>query len=117
MGTTVNSTLYKQLVGSLMYLTATRPDVAFAASYVSIFMESPKDTHWKVGKRILRYIVGTTTHGLWCTSSANNILTGYTDSDFASSIDDGKRTSGYVFFLGNNLISWTSKKQPIVSIS
>lgn len=88
-----------------MYLTATRPDIAFVVSYVSRFMESPKDTHWKVGKRILRYIAGTTTHGLWYTSLANNILIGYMDSDFASRIDDRKNTSGYVFFIGKNMIS------------
>jgi hypothetical protein len=68
-GSTVNSTLYKQLVGSLMYLTTTRPDIAYATSFISRFMESPKDSHWKVGKRILRYIAGTTTYGLWYTTS------------------------------------------------
>jgi hypothetical protein len=80
-------------------------------------MESPKYSHWKVGKRILRYIAGTTTYGLWYTASADSMLTGYTDSDYAGSIDDRKSTSGYAFLFGKNLISWASKKQPIVSIS
>ena len=96
-GTTINSTLYQQLVGSLMYLTATRLDIAFAPSYVSRFMESPKDTHWKADKRILKYIVGTTNHGLWYTSSTHNVLRGYTNTDFASSIEEIKNTSGCVF--------------------
>ena len=117
MGSAVNSTLYKQLVGSLIYLTATRPDIAFAASFISRFMESPTDSHWKVGKRILRYIAGTTTYGLWYTSSEDSVLTGHTDSDFAGSLDDRKSTSGYAFLFGKNLISWASKKQPIVSLS
>jgi hypothetical protein len=65
LGSIINSTLYKQLVGSLMYLTTTRPDITYATSYISRFMEYPKDSHWKVGKRILKYIAGTTTYGLW----------------------------------------------------
>ena len=117
LGSEVNCTLYKQLVGSLMYLTATRPDIAYATSYISRFMESPKDSHWKVGKRILRYIAGTTTYGLWYTASPDSMLTGYTDIDYAGSIDDRKSTSRYAFLFGKNLISWASKKQPIVSIS
>ena len=55
----VNNTLYKQMVGSLMYLTATRPDLMYAVGLISRFMESPKDSHWNVGKRILRYVAGT----------------------------------------------------------
>jgi hypothetical protein len=80
-------------------------------------MESPKYSHWKVGKRSLRYIAGTTTYGLWYTASTDSMLTGYTDSDYAGSIDDRKSTSGYAFLFGKNLISWASKKQPIVYIS
>ena len=71
----------------------------------------------KVGKRILRYIAGTITHGLWYTASADNTLVGYTDSDFAGDLSDRKSTSGYVFLFGKNLISWASRKQPIVSLS
>jgi hypothetical protein len=116
-GSVISSTLYKQLVGSLMYLTTTRPDITYATSYISRFMESPKYSYWKVGKRILRYIVGKTTYGLWYIDLADNMLTGYTDNDYAGSIDDKKNTSVYVFLFGKNLISWASKKQPIVSIS
>ena len=65
----VNNTLYKQLVGGLMYLTATRPDLMYVVSVISIFMESPKDSHWKVGKRILRYVAGTLGYVLWYTRS------------------------------------------------
>ena len=70
-----------------------------------------------MAKRILRYVAGTLNFGLWYTASYCNQLSVYTDSDFAGSLDDRKSTSGYVFQLRMNLISWASKKQPIVSIS
>ena len=73
-------------------------------------MESPKDSHWKVGKRILRYIGVTIGHGLWYTHSNDNTLSGYIGSDFGGSLDDRKRTYGYDFHLGTGLISWASKK-------
>jgi hypothetical protein len=116
-GPTVDPTLYKSLVGSLLYLTSTRPDIMYATSLVSRFMESPKDSHWKMEKRILRYVVGTLNFGLWYTKSDSNQLSGYTDSDFVGNLYDRKSTSGHAFHLGSNLISWASKKQPIVSIS
>ena len=98
-GSKFDSMLYKRLVGSLMYLTATRPDIMFIVSLISRFMETPKNTHSQAGKRILRYIVGTTNFGIQYTSNSNFKLIGYTDSDFAGSIDDRKSTSGYVFSL------------------
>ena len=64
---TINATLYKTMVGNLMYLTATRPDLMYAVSLISRFMESPKNSHWNVGKRILRYVAGTLGYGLWYT--------------------------------------------------
>ena len=106
----VNNTLYEKMVGSLMYLNATRFDLMYDVSLISRFMESPKDSHWKVGKRILRYVVGTLGYGLWYTHTPDNTLTGYTDIDFAGSLDDRKSTFGYVFHLGTNLISWASQK-------
>ena len=100
-----------------MYLTATRPNIMFAVSLISRFMETPKSTHWHAGKRILRYIAGTTNFGIQYTSNSNFKLIAYTDSDFAGSIDDRKRTSGYVFSFGSGSLSWASKKQPIVTLS
>ena len=114
---TVNNTLYKQMVGSLMYFTATRLDLMYVVSLMSRFMESSKDSHWNVGKRILRYVAGTLGYGLWYTHTPDSTLTGYIDSDFAGSIDDRKSTSGYAFHLGTNMITWASHKQPIVSMS
>eukprot|EP00253_Pinus_taeda_P002279 PITA_02279 len=109
--------LYKSIVGSLMYLTATRPDIMFAVSLISRFMERPKEAHWQATKRILRYVKGTKRFGILYTSSKSSDLVGYTDSDWAGSVDDRKSTSGYVFHMGSGAISWASKKQSIVALS
>jgi hypothetical protein len=116
-GPTVDPTLYKILVGSLLHLTTTRPDIMYAASFVSRYMESRKDSHWKMVKQTLIYVAGTLNFVLWYTKYDDHHLSGYTDSDFAGSLDDRERTSQHVFHLGMNLISWASKKKPIVSIS
>eukprot|EP00253_Pinus_taeda_P004541 PITA_04541 len=78
----VDETLFRQLVGSLIYLTATRPDISFAVSYISRFMSTPKANHWVAAKRVLRYVHGTPDHKLLYTRSSDPILSGYTDSDF-----------------------------------
>eukprot|EP00253_Pinus_taeda_P022671 PITA_22671 len=109
--------LYKSIVGSLMYLTATRPDIMHAVSLISRFMERPKETHWQAAKRILRYVNGTKGFGILYSSSETFRLTGYTESDWAGSVDDRKSTSGYVFHMGSRAISWASKKQPVVALS
>eukprot|EP00253_Pinus_taeda_P016301 PITA_16301 len=109
--------LYKSIVGSLMYLTATRPDIMHAVSLISRFMERPKETHWQAAKRILRYVNGTKGFGILYSSFETFRLTGYTESDWAGSVDDRKSTSGYVFHMGSRAISWASKKQPVVALS
>jgi len=109
--------VYNSIVGSLMYLTATRPDIMYAVSLISRFMEKPKETHWQAAKRIMRYVKGTKRYGIFYTVSECSDLVGYTDSDWAGSVDDRKSTSGYVFHIGSGAISWASKKQPIVALS
>ncbi|KAK9681859.1 hypothetical protein RND81_10G032400 [Saponaria officinalis] len=116
-GNNVNSTLYKQMVGSLMYLTATRPDIMYAVSMVSRYMERPKETHLLAAKRILRYLRGTTDFGIFYNKGAKSELIGFCDSDYAGDLDDRRSTSGYVFMLGFAVVSWCSKKQPIVTLS
>ena len=89
-GPTVNSTFYKRMVGSLMYLDSTRPNLMYVVSLISRFyMESPTDSQWKVGKRIMRYVVGTLGYGFWYTHTLDSTLTLYNDIDF-SGIIDGK---------------------------
>ena len=97
----VDPTLYKSIVGSLMYLTATRPNIMHAVSLISRFMERPKETHWLAAKIILRYVKGTKRYVILYTALENFELIGYTDSDWAGSIDDRKSTSGYVFNMGS----------------
>jgi len=116
-GSDVNPTLFKRLVGSLMYLTATRPDIMQGVSLIFRFMETPKDTHWSGGKRIMRYIVGTTDCGIMYESTKKKDLIGYTENDFSGSLNDRKSTFCFLFHLGSSVISWASKKQPIVTLS
>ncbi|KAL0318765.1 UNVERIFIED_CONTAM: Retrovirus-related Pol polyprotein from transposon RE1 [Sesamum angustifolium] len=96
----VDGSMYRSLIGSLLYLTATRPDIMFATSLLSRFMQSPSQVHYAAAKRILRYLRGTKDFGIWYKSTNNAKLVGYTDSDWAGSVDDMKSTSGYTFHLG-----------------
>ncbi|XP_074341862.1 secreted RxLR effector protein 161-like [Apium graveolens] len=113
----VNPTLFKILVGSLRYLTFTRPDIMYAVGLVSRYMEKPKQDHFMAAKRILRYIKGTLGHGLFYSHSQNVKLVGYSDSDYDGDLDDGKSTSRYAFHIGSAIFSWSSKKQQTVALS
>ncbi|XP_038876524.1 secreted RxLR effector protein 161-like [Benincasa hispida] len=112
-----DDTIYRSLVGSLMYLTTTRPDLMFSVSLLSRFMASPKRSHWEAGKRVFRYILGTVDHGIPYKRNMDNVLVGYNDSDWEGNIDDFKSTSGYVFNIGSGAVSWASKKQDVVVLS
>ncbi|XP_061362008.1 uncharacterized mitochondrial protein AtMg00810-like [Gastrolobium bilobum] len=93
----VNPTLFKSLVGSLRYLTFTRPDIMFVVSLISRYMEHPKQDHFSAAKRILRYIKGTISHGLFYTHSQDSRLIGYADSDYSGDVDDiHSRSSVYM---------------------
>lgn len=116
-GERVDASKYRSLVGSLRYLTCTRPDISLSVGIVSRFMEEPVYSHWKALKRILRYIQGTVSHGLFYSNMEDYKLIGYSDSDWCGDLDDRKSTSGYVFFMGNTAFAWLSKKQPIVTLS
>ncbi|KAL4013529.1 hypothetical protein IC575_025701 [Cucumis melo] len=116
-GDDVDRSYLKSLVGSLRYLTCTRPDILFSVGLVSRFMESPTTTHLKMAKRILHYLKGMLDYGLFYSSSKEFKLEGYCDSDWAEDTNDRKSSSGYVFFIGNTAFTWSSKKQPIVTLS
>lgn len=116
-GELVDATIYKQMVGSLMYLTATRPDLMYATCLVSRYMEKPTTMHQLAVKKILRYLKGTIDLGVMYSRSGNTELKGYADSDYAGDVDDRKSTGGYVFMLGTGAISWSSKKQAVVTLS
>ncbi|TYK16910.1 integrase [Cucumis melo var. makuwa] len=116
-GEAVDPSLYRSLVGSLMYLTATRPDILFAVSMLSRFMTNPKRSHWEAGKRVLRYILGTINFGIYYKKVSESVMFGFCDSDWGGNVDDHKSTSGYVFSMGSGVFSWTSKKQSVVALS
>jgi transposase InsO family protein len=116
-GVEVDSTLFKRIVGSLMYLSATRPDMMYAISLISRFMERPTEMHLNAAKRVLRYLKGTMNFGLVYRKGEEQELIGYSDSDYAGDQDDRKSTSGYVFMLSAGAVSWCSKKQPVVTLS
>jgi hypothetical protein len=108
---------YQSAVGSLIYaMLGTRPDLAFAVLVVSRFASNPTTTHLKAVKRIFRYLRSTIGIGLVFRGSIEP-LTGYTDSDWAGDHDTRRSTSGYVFNIGSAAISWSSKRQPTVSLS
>ena len=116
-GVEVSPTLYRSIIGSLLYLTASRPDIAFSVGVCARYQANRKESHLTVVKRIIRYINGTSDYGLWYSKDSNACLVGYLDADWAGSVDDRKSTSGGCFYLGNNLVSWMSKKQNSVSLS
>ena len=99
-----DATLYRQLVGSLVYLTVTRPDIAYAVHIVSQFMSAPRSTHYAAILRILRYIKGTMFHGLHFPSTYSFELRAYSDSDWAGDLTDRRSTTGYCIFLGDSLV-------------
>jgi len=115
-GIFVDQTKYRGLIGSLFYLTASRPNIMFVVCLCARFQSNPKESHFKAAKRILKYLKETSTVGLWYPSHSHIQLVGYSGSDFASCKLDRKCTSGTYHLLGSSLISWHSKKQACVAL-
>jgi hypothetical protein len=109
--------MYQRLVGKLIYLTITRPDITYAVSLVSQFMHSPTSLHLTIVKRILRYLKGTVTKGILMRNNGHFKLEGFSDSDWAGNAIDRKSTTGFCTFIGGNLVTWKSKKQTVVARS
>src|SRR6266540_5801944 len=116
-GDSVDIERYQRLVGRLLYLCHTRPDIAFSVSVVSRYMHEPRNDHLEAVYRILRYLKGTPGRGLLFKSNMHLVVDGYCDADWASCLDDRRSTSGFCVFVGGNLVSWRSKKQAVISRS
>ncbi|XP_043721111.1 secreted RxLR effector protein 161-like [Telopea speciosissima] len=106
----VDQTLYRSMIGSLLYLMASRPDILQSVCLVARFQANPKETHLLPLKRIFRYLKGTMDYGLWYPRTDHFTFTAFSDADWADSIDDRKSTSGSAFYLGKSLVVWHSKK-------
>ncbi|XP_024017443.1 uncharacterized protein LOC112090417 [Morus notabilis] len=107
--------MYQRLVEKLIYLTHTRPDIAFAVSVVSHFMQAPKEAHLHAVNKILHYLKGNPGRGVLFRRNGGMSLDVYTDADYAGSPIDKRSTLGYCTFLGGNLVTWRSKKQNVVA--
>ncbi|GKE62826.1 hypothetical protein Tco_1513193 [Tanacetum coccineum] len=116
-GESVDNTKYRGMIGSLLYLTASRTDIMFSVCLCARFQEDPKTSHLEAVKRIFRYIKGTTHLGLWYPKESGIETIVYADSDHAGDYVDCKSTSGVCMFMGYCLISWFSKKQTALAIS
>lgn len=108
---------FRQFVGSLIYLTITRPEIAYSVGVISQFMQNPTTHHLGAAKRVLRYIKGSPAYGLMYKKGSDFVLKGFTDADWAGDAVDGRSTSGYCFSLGSAAVSWCSKKQSTVALS
>ena len=116
-GEDMDQTHYRGMIGSLLYLTASRPDIMFATCLCARFQSCPKTSHLVACKRIFRYLAKTVNHGLWYPRCDNFDLYAYSDADHGGCRIDRKSTSGTCHFLGSSLITWSSKKQVSVAIS
>ena len=112
-----DATLYRQLVGSLIYLLVTSPDISYVVHVVSQFTVAPRSPHYAVVLRILRYLKCTIFYGFHFSSHSSLTLQAYSDADWANDHTNRQSTIGYCFLLGDSLISWRSKKQTVIARS
>ncbi|KAM0019206.1 putative RNA-directed DNA polymerase [Helianthus debilis subsp. tardiflorus] len=108
---------YQRMVGKLIYLSHTRPDIAYAVGVVSQFMHQPQTSHMEAVLRIIRYLKGTTGHGILFKSNGHSEIQAYTDADWAGDKGTRRSTSGYFTMVGGNIVTWRSKKQKVVALS
>ncbi|CAN6704192.1 unnamed protein product [Malus baccata var. baccata] len=112
-----NLSYYQRMVGKLIYLTITHPDISYAISIVSQFMHFPSMDHLKIVHRVLRYLKGSIGRGILMRNNSHTRISGYTDADWAGNSLDRKSTTGFCTFVGGNQVTWKSKKQSVVARS
>ena len=115
--TEINASEYRRRIGCLRYLMHTRPDMGFSVGILSRFMQSPRESHGKALKQVLRYLKGTLGYGLMFKHGGSQGLIGYSDSSHNTDPDDGRSTTGHLFCFGDTPISWCSQKQDVVALS
>ena len=108
LGKSIDSSLYKSMIDSLLYLTASRPDISYNVGVCARYHANPKESHMIALKRVIKYVKTTADFGVWYSKDTNDVLAGYSDADWTGNADDS--TSGGCFYVGNNLVSWMSKK-------
>ncbi|XP_071727117.1 uncharacterized mitochondrial protein AtMg00810-like [Rutidosis leptorrhynchoides] len=108
---------YQNLIGKLIYITLTRPDITYAVHCLSQHMHAPLNSHLNAAFRVLRYLKCSPGKGIFITTSDNFVLSAYVDSDYAKCISTRRSVTGFCVYLGNSLVSWKSKKQSTVSRS
>nr|GEZ83360.1 uncharacterized mitochondrial protein AtMg00810-like [Tanacetum cinerariifolium] len=116
-GTPVDATKYRSMIGALMYLTSSRPDIVHTSCLCARYQAKPTEKHLKEVKRIFRYLWGTVNKGLWYSKDSGFELTGFSDADYAGCKDTFKSTSDRAQFLSEKLVSWSSKKQDCTTLS
>ncbi len=112
-----DTTMYIRIVGSLIYMTITRPNLSYEVGVVSQFMQTPRKPHLDVVRCILRYIKHTLQCGVFYETKSQLQVHGYTDVDWVNNVLDRRSTNGFMFSFGSGVVSWSSKKQPIVALS
>ncbi|KAK6151368.1 hypothetical protein DH2020_014003 [Rehmannia glutinosa] len=108
---------YRRLIGHLLYLNFTRPDITFAVQQLSQFVNSPRKSHWDAAVHVVRYLKDTPSNGHFFPAHSHDSITTYSDVDWGSCLDTRRSITGYCIFLGNALISWKTKKQNTISRS
>ena len=124
LGKSVDSSFYRSITGSLLYLTASRLNINYSVGNINysvgvcvIYRANPKESHMTALKRIIKYVKTTTEFDVWYSKDTNDVLVGHFNADWAGNADDRKSTSGGCFYVGNNLVCWMSKKQNSISLS
>ncbi|XP_065615643.1 secreted RxLR effector protein 161-like [Quercus suber] len=117
LGTSVDSSLCRSMIVSLLYLTISRPDISYSVRMYARYQANSKESHMITLKRIIKYVKTIVDFGVWYSKDTNDVLVGYSDADWVGNANDRKSTLGSCFYVGNNLVSKMSKKQNFISLS
>ena len=117
LGKSIDSSQYRRMIGSLLYLIASRPDISYSVGVCARYQANLKESHMIALKKIIKYVKTTADFGVWYSKDTNDVLVGHSNADWARNADDRKSTSRGCFYVGNNLVSWMSKKHNFILLS